>query len=399
MSVLRPISKPIALYVHWPYCRRICPYCDFNVVRDRGRLAEQSALGEAILRDLSIQAKTALRDGPRHLVSLFFGGGTPSLMSPDLVAKIIARAKSLFPPQGNHPVEITLEANPTDAESARYQELAKAGITRLSLGVQALDEASLKRLGRDHSAEEAIRAGRLARAAFERLSIDLIYARPNQSVADWTTELETALGVFDPEHVSPYQLTIESGTAFERAVRRKTLVPPADDLAAALFETTQTVLEHHGFHAYEVSNHAKGVAARSVHNLTIWEGTDYLGLGPGAHGRVTLGGVRHATEAHRAIKTYIEAVETSGTGLSQNEALSLEDAAMERAMLGLRIETGLSFSELSPLGLTEQEPRVQELMEAGLLRGLDHPQTSARHLATTPHGRLVLDRILARLLT
>src|SRR5690606_35857439 len=214
---------------------RICPYCDFNVVRDRGRVEEQAGLAQAILNDLEAQAALV---GPRALASIFFGGGTPSLMPPEAVAAVIARAKALFPPAGD--IEITLEANPTDAEAGRYAALAEAGINRLSMGVQSFDDAALTFLGRDHSAAEARRAVQTAGRAFPRLSIDLIYARPGQSVADWTAELTTALDL-GFEHVSPYQLTIEPTTAFGRAFARGALTPPDEDLAASLYEATQDV--------------------------------------------------------------------------------------------------------------------------------------------------------------
>ena len=226
-----PVPHPgtdLALYVHWPYCARICPYCDFNVVRDRGRVEEQAALVEAILADMAAQA---LLTGPRRLASIFFGGGTPSLMAPEAVAAVIDRARTLFPPRG--PIEITLEANPTDAEAARFAALAGAGINRLSMGVQALDDAALAFLGRNHSADEARRAVAVAARAFPRLSIDLIYARPDQTVAGWRAELAGAIDM-GFEHVSPYQLTIEPTTAFGRAVARGAWTPPDEDLSAAL---------------------------------------------------------------------------------------------------------------------------------------------------------------------
>ncbi len=265
---------PLAVYVHWPYCARICPYCDFNVVRDRGQ-AEQAILAQAIVRDLEGQAALI---GPRRLTSIFLGGGTPSLMEPDWAAEIIAAARRLWPTDG--PVEITLEANPTDAEAGRFAGFAQAGVQRLSLGVQSLDDAALKFLGRNHSAAEARRAIATAQAAFPRVSLDLIYALPDQTPQAWAAELRAAanLGV---EHISPYQLTIETGTAFDRLVRRGTFTPPDEDRAAALYETTQAVLEAEGFEAYEVSNHARGEAARSVHNLAYWRGWDYVRRGTG----------------------------------------------------------------------------------------------------------------------
>ena len=376
----------LGVYVHWPYCARICPYCDFNVVRDRGRTEEQAALADAIVADL--EAQRALT-GERTLLSIFFGGGTPSLMDPAQVARVIETAKRLWSPAED--LEISLEANPTDAETDRFAALADAGVQRLSLGVQALDDAALKTLGRNHDADEARRAMATARRAFPRLSIDLIYARPGQSDAAWRTELAEALAA-GPEHVSPYQLTIEAGTAFDRAVGRGTLKVPDEDLAATLFETTQEVLEAAGFDAYEVSNHARGEAARSRHNLVYWRGVDYVGVGPGAHGRLALPEGRAATVAHRAIGDYVAAVERTGLGFTK-EILTPEEAAEERLVLGLRIDAGVSFDEMKPLDLRPDTPKVRDLVEAGLL--VDDPN----RLRATRAGRLVLDRLTGRLAT
>ena len=383
-----PVPDPgsdVALYVHWPYCARICPYCDFNVVRDRGRAEEQAALVEAILTDLEAQAALT---GPRRLASIFFGGGTPSLMAPDAVAAVIGRAKSLFPPCG--PTEITLEANPTDAEADRFAALADAGVNRLSMGVQALDDAALAFLGRNHSAAEARRAVAVAGRAFDRLSIDLIYARPDQTVADWAAELTEALDL-GFEHVSPYQLTIEPTTAFGRAVARGAWTPPDEDTAAALYETTQAVLERAGFEAYEVSNHARGVAARSAHNLHVWRGGDYIGVGPGAHGRLTLGGARTATVACRGIGAYV-----SGTGAgapwSERELLDPRAAAEERVLLGLRTVEGAALADLATLGRTADAPPLAALVEDGFLR------TAKGRVVATSTGRPVLDGVLKALL-
>lgn len=377
---------PLALYVHWPYCSRICPYCDFNVVRDRGRTEEQRALVEALLADLEAQAALT---GPRRLASIFFGGGTPSLMDPAAVAAVIARARALFPPAGE--IEISLEANPTDAEADRFAALADAGVNRLSMGVQALDDASLAFLGRNHSADEARRAVAVAARAFPRLSIDLIYARPGQSVEAWTAELTEALEL-GFEHVSPYQLTIEPETAFGRAVARRAWTPPDEDLAAALYETTQTVLEAAGFEAYEVSNHARGLAARSSHNLHVWRGGDYLGLGPGAHGRLTLDGVRTATVAHRRIGDYVAGV-TAGAPWSERTALSAAEAAEERVLLGLRTVEGVSLTVFAALELTPSGPPLADLLADGFLA------LSGGRVVATPRGRPVLDGVLKALLT
>ena len=379
------VGDSLAIYVHWPYCARICPYCDFNVVRDRGREVEQAGLVEAILTDLEAQAA---RVGPRPLASIFFGGGTPSLMQPEAVARIIARAQTLFP-AGE--VEITLEANPTDAEATHFAALKAAGINRLSLGVQSLDDASLAFLGRNHSAAEARRAIAVAAGVFDRLSIDLIYALPGQTVAAWTAALTEALDM-GFEHVSPYQLTIAEGTAFARAAERGTLVPPDEDTAADLYETTQSVLGAAGFEAYEVSNHARDVAARSAHNLHVWRGGDYLGLGPGAHGRLTLDGARTATVAHRRIGPYLEGV-AAGSPWSDRETLDTRGAAEERLLLGLRTVEGVALTDLEPLGLSVSSEPVAGLIADGFL-AIDRAG-----IAATVRGRPVLDALLKALLT
>lgn len=375
----------MALYVHWPYCARICPYCDFNVVRDRGRAEEQAALVEAILADMAAQAALT---GSRRLASIFFGGGTPSLMAPEAVAAVIARARSLFPPRGD--IEITLEANPTDAEAARFAALSAAGVNRLSLGVQALDDAALAFLGRNHSADEARRAVAVAAGAFPRLSIDLIHALPGQTVEGWRAELIEALDL-GFEHVSPYQLTIEPTTAFGRAVARGSWIPPDEDQSAVLYETTQAVLGAAGFDAYEVSNHARGAAARSAHNLHVWRGGDYLGLGPGAHGRMTLEGARTATVAHKAISSYIAGV-AAGTPWSEREMQSIRDSAEEKALLGLRTVEGVALGDLAALGRTPDTEPLAGLIESGFLA------VGAGRVRATGAGRPVLDGVLRALL-
>ena len=384
-----PVPDPgadVALYVHWPYCSRICPYCDFNVVRDGGRVEEQAGLVAAILDDVEAQASLT---GPRRLASIFFGGGTPSLMDPAAVAAVIDRARTLFPPAGD--IEISLEANPTDAEADRFAALAAAGVNRLSIGVQALDDASLAFLGRNHSASEARRAVAVAARAFPRLSIDLIYARPGQTIEGWTAELTEALDL-GFEHVSPYQLTVEPETAFGRAFRRGTLAPPDEDLAAALYETTQTVLEAAGFEAYEVSNHARDVAGRSAHNLHVWRGGDYLGVGPGAHGRLTLNGARTATVARRGIADYVAGV-SAGTPWSERAGLTPAEAAEERVLLGLRTVEGAAAADLATLGLHPDRAPLADLLADGFL------VRTRGQVAATARGRPVLDSVLKALLT
>ncbi|HYD26372.1 radical SAM family heme chaperone HemW [Brevundimonas sp.] len=383
-----PVLDPgtdLALYVHWPYCARICPYCDFNVVRDRGRNEEQAALVAAILADMEAQADLT---GPRRLASIFFGGGTPSLMAPEAVAAVIERARVLFPPRGE--IEITLEANPTDAEAGRFAALADAGVDRLSMGVQALDDAALAFLGRNHSADEARRAVAVAGRVFGRLSIDLIYARPGHTPGRWTDELTEALDL-GFEHVSPYQLTIEPTTAFGRAVARGAWAPPDEDMAATLYETTQAVLEGAGFEAYEVSNHARGPAARSAHNLHVWRGGDYLGVGPGAHGRLTLADARTATVAHRGIGDYIAGV-AAGAPWAEHEAQTPFEADEERILLGLRTVEGVPLARLAALGLTTDGGPLADLLADGFL------VQSADRLAATARGRPVLDAVLKALL-
>jgi oxygen-independent coproporphyrinogen-3 oxidase len=378
-------AEPLAVYVHWPYCARICPYCDFNVVRDRGQGEQQAMLAGAILADL--QGHRSLT-GPRRLVSVYLGGGTPSLLPPEWAGAIIDMCRSLWPTDG--PVEVTLEANPTDAEAARFAAFADVGVNRLSLGLQALDDEALKFLGRDHSAKEGVRAAAMARAAFPRLSIDLIYARPGQTSWAWAAELEAATSL-GAEHISPYQLTIESGTAFGRAVRRGQWTPPDQGDAAALFDVTQEVLSARGFEAYEVSNHARGEDARARHNLAYWRGQDYVGVGPGAHGRLTLNGARTAVRAALRPADYIQEVRENELGWGEREALSDRQAAEERLLMGLRTVEGVALRELAPLGLEAGHPKLSELCEAGLIR-LD-----GGRLIATPQGRLVLDRVTLEL--
>ena len=375
----------IAVYVHWPYCARICPYCDFNVVRDRGQ-AEQRHLAAAIIRDLEGQAA---RIGPRRLTSIFFGGGTPSLMDPAWAAAIIETARRLWTAAAD--LEITLEANPTDAEAERFSGFASAGVGRLSLGLQALDDEALRFLGRNHTAAEARRAADLARRLFPRLSLDLIYARPGQEAQAWARELRAAVDL-GAEHLSPYQLTIEPGTAFDRAVGRRAFAPPGDDLAAALFETTQTVLEAAGYEAYEVSNHARGPHARSRHNLAYWTGQDYVGAGPGAHGRLTTK-QRRATFAAAKAHAYIARVNETGVGFETDEPLSARDAAVERLLLGLRIDAGVTWDEIAVLGLSPARSIIHDLQAQGLATA------GGERLAATRAGRALLDSVVKALVS
>jgi oxygen-independent coproporphyrinogen-3 oxidase len=374
----------LGVYVHWPYCARICPYCDFNVFKAR-REAEPAALARAIVADLEAQAALT---GPRELTSVFFGGGTPSLMDPAWAAEIVAAARRLWTPVAD--LEVTLVANPTDAEAARFEAFAAAGVNRLSLGLQSLHDAALAFLGRNHDAATGRRAAKAAAKAFPRLSLDLIYARPGQTPAAWADELAAAVDL-GAEHLSPYQLTIEAGTAFDRAARRGSFTPPDAELGARLFDVTQATLEARGFEAYEVSNHARGAAARSRHNLVYWLGHDYVGAGPGAHGRLTLDGARQATVAAARPADYIARLAETGLGFATRETLSPLEAAEERLLTGLRILEGVPLAELAALDIAPE--KLADLKALGLLA------EDGQRLRATPAGRLVLDRLTAELAT
>jgi len=373
-------AAALGVYVHWPYCAKVCPYCDFNVVRDHGRSAEANGLIGAIIADLDGHAR---RIGRRNLASIFFGGGTPSLMPPGAVAEIIQSAKRLWPPRDD--VEITLEANPLDAEEDRFAAFADAGVNRLSLGMQSLHDSQLRFLGRDHDAATARASAECALAHFPRVSLDLIYALPDQTARDWSAMLAEAASL-GPEHISAYQLTIEPGTDFGRALRRGELKPPADDLSADLFEVTQSVLGEIGFEAYEVSNHARGEPARSRHNLMYWRGEDYVGVGPGAHGRLTLGETRFATESPRRVQDYIAHVGQLGIGATL-EPLKPREITLERLLMGLRTGEGVRTAELGGLDLGYSRMAAFE----GFL------QIADGRLVATARGRPVLDHLIAEL--
>jgi putative oxygen-independent coproporphyrinogen III oxidase len=373
----------IGVYVHWPYCARICPYCDFNVVRDRGKHAEQAALAAAMIADLRAQAEAL---GRRRLTSIFLGGGTPSLMDPDQTGAVIQAARALFEPAAD--LEVTLEANPTDAEADRFAAFHAAGVNRLSLGVQSLDDSALVFLGRNHDAAEARRAAEVAVRAFPRLSLDLIYALPGQAPAAWRADLKAALAL-GPEHISAYQLTLEPGTPFDRAVARHRWATPDEALAADLYEATGETLGAAGFEAYEVSNHARGAPARSRHNLIYWRGGDYLGVGPGAHGRLTTGGARWATLTPKRVGDYIARVEGSGCGLTERTELTALEAAQERLLMGLRTVEGVALAELAALEI--DQATIRALIDADLIA----PRTD--RLVATIAGRAVLDRITVEL--
>ncbi len=380
-------NEPLAVYIHWPFCRSKCPYCDFNShVRESIDAARWT---RALLADLDQQATSA---PDREVVSIFFGGGTPSLMLPETVAALIARVKALWPIAPD--LEVTLEANPNSAEAERFAGFAAAGVNRLSLGVQALDPTALRFLGRLHDRDEAITAIRLARATFPRTSFDLIYARPGQSIAAWQEELDEALNLAG-EHVSLYQLTIEAGTAFGNRAARGEALAADEEAAAALFEMTQTRLAAAGLPAYEISNHARP-DAECRHNLAYWRYEDYLGIGPGAHGRVTQDGVKIATQQRRSPEAWLAAVESSGTVLDEMTPIGRDEAVEEMVMMGLRLVEGVSRQRLETLAGRDVEALFRDalprLIDGGFLI-LD-----ADRLAATAAGRQRLNAVLGALL-
>ena len=370
------------VYVHWPYCAHICPYCDFNVYRARG--ADHAPLIGAIEQDL---AAHAARFGKRTAQSLFFGGGTPSLLRGDEIARLIDAASRAFNLASD--CEITLEANPED--SALFAEQAAAGINRFSIGAQAFDDGALKALGRRHDAASAVRAVEAAAATGQRVSLDLIYAREGQTAKSWREELARALEL-PVEHVSLYQLTIEPETAFARRVARGQLTPPDADAAALLYEATQEVCEAAGFAAYEISNHARGEAARSKHNLLYWQSGDWVGVGPGAHGRMTRDSVRYALEAQRRPADYIDAVAEHGAGWIGETVLSAEERADETLMMGLRVSEGVELARVEALrGRAINRDALVWLEEQGLVEQADG------RVRLTSAGRLLANKIAAEL--
>jgi len=376
------VLPPLSLYVHIPWCVRKCPYCDFNSHEARGEVPETQYV-DALLKDL--ESTLPLVWG-RKVVSVFIGGGTPSVFSADSIDRLLGGIRARLPIMPG--AEITLEANPGTFERQKFAGFFAAGVNRLSLGLQSLDDAALRFLGRNHDAAQAVRAAEQAAQAFPRLSLDLIYARPGQTPAAWAEELTAAISL-GAEHVSPYQLTIEAGTAFDRAVRHGRFAPPDAETGAALFDTTQEVLSAAGFEAYEVSNHAKGEAARSRHNLVYWRGHDYVGAGPGAHGRLTIAGARQATYAAPKPADYITKVAETGLGFESRAALSPREVAEERVLSGLRIPEGIGRDEAEALAIPPE--RLADLVALGLLA--DDPA----RLRATPAGRLVLDRLTAEL--
>ena len=381
------MNEPLALYIHWPFCLAKCPYCDFNShVRER---IDQAAFARALRTELAWEAA---RLGKRVLRSVFFGGGTPSLMNPATVGVLLDDAARLFRPEPD--MEVTLEANPTSVEAERFRGFRAAGVNRVSLGVQALDDAALRGLGRQHSAAAAVAALELARNTFPRVSFDLIYARPGQTPAAWTAELDRALALC-ADHLSLYQLTVEPGTAYEALHRRGELVLPDPDTQAELYQLTAERAARHGLLPYEVSNYARP-GGESRHNLAYWRYEDYAGIGPGAHGRLTLDGRIVATRRHRAPEPWAERVGREGHGSTAEEELAPRDRGREMLLMGLRLSEGIDPARvLARTGLP-----LAALLDADVLAQAEdegYLLHTPERLRATDEGRLRLDALLAAL--
>jgi oxygen-independent coproporphyrinogen-3 oxidase len=373
------------LYIHWPFCAAKCPYCDFNShVRPA---IDEAGWCDAILTEMAHVA--ALQGDVRPVVqTIFFGGGTPSLMSGASTGRILDQAKRLWPWAND--VEITLEANPASADASRFADYRAAGINRVSLGIQALNDADLKFLGRLHNLAEAKAALALAQKTFDRVSLDLIYARPNQTVEAWTSELKEALA-FGTSHLSLYQLTIEPQTRFATLFREGRIKTPDEERAAALYESTQAITAAAGLPAYEVSNHARpGEEAR--HNLLYWHYGAYAGFGPGAHGRLALADKRIATSAEKVPERWMDLVRRQGHGFTTMEAVTPTEAAREHLLMNLRLVEGIDLADYhARWGIALPVDRITDLASGGLVN------FDGTHLAVTPSGMLVLNAVIAEL--
>ena len=377
-----PSLEPLAVYIHWPYCARICPYCDFNVYKQKA----DAGLTPSILSDL-----TGWREwsGPRKVSSIHFGGGTPSLMSADDVSAIISKVDALWGLGEN--CEIAIEANPHDADGSKWKAYRAAGINRLSLGVQSFHDPALKLLGRDHNAAEAQMALELAVDIFPSVSLDIIFGWMGQTEDLLQADLDIALKS-GAQHISTYQLTIEEGTAFAKAEARGDIKAVDSDKSADFYDLVRERLMTEGFDHYEVSNFARA-GHRSQHNLAYWQGRDYVGVGPGAHGRLTVGGTRYATEAEMRPQDYQSKVAATGLGLAEKEALSRTAWAEEYLLMGLRIEEGVSLMRFRNISGHELSGTIiKELAEGGLL------QCDEDKLKATSGGRLLLNSVTGKLL-
>jgi len=378
---------PLGLYIHWPFCPSKCPYCDFNSHVREG--VDQKRWQEALLTELT---HAAHETQDRTLTTIFFGGGTPSLMAPETVDALITKAKSLFPHDPN--LEITLEANPGTLTSEKCTAFRAAGVNRLSMGVQSFDETALTFLGRRHSVKQALDAINMAALTFPRFSFDLIYARPDQTEATWRQELSQALS-YAKGHLSLYQLTIEPQTAFATRLARGETMTLAPDPAATLYEVTEEIMQNAGLPSYEVSNYA-ALGQECRHNLLYWNFEDYIGIGPGAHGRITQKNMKYMTYRHKAPETWLEAVERQGHALELKQSLTPQERLQEVTLMGLRLTQGLSLQRLrEETGLTPQDayPGLDVLKRESLIRA------TPSHLVVTPEGRLRLNALISFLLS
>jgi oxygen-independent coproporphyrinogen-3 oxidase len=385
MTLTIPAARAFGVYVHWPFCLSKCPYCDFNShVRHGG--VDQSRYVAAYLREIET---IAARTKGRIVSTIFFGGGTPSLMQPETVAAILDGIGAHWTVAPD--VEVTLEANPTSVEAERFRGFRAAGVNRVSLGVQALDDTSLKELGRLHTAEEALKAVAIARSVFDRYSFDLIYARPGQTPAAWAQELRRAIAEA-AEHLSLYQLTIEAETPFFALHRSGKLVTPDDDTARDLYDVTQEVCDAAGLSAYEISNHARA-GAECRHNLVYWRGDEYAGIGPGAHGRIEEDGRRFATATEKRPESWLMRVEALGHGLVVDEALNREERADEYLLMGLRLAEGIDPQRYAAVaGRSLDEKRIAILRAEGAVE-----TTPNGHLRVTQAAFPILDAVVADL--
>lgn len=382
------MTNLFGIYIHWPFCAAKCPYCDFN--SHVAATIDHAAWRVAYAREMAYYA--ALTPG-RTVTSIFFGGGTPSLMEPATVALVIdeiARHWAVAPE-----VEITLEANPTSIEMEKFAGFRTAGVNRVSVGIQALDDQDLKFLGRQHSAKEALQALDIARKTFGRFSFDLIYARPNKQVKDWRQELETAL-CFAGDHLSLYQLTIEEGTPFYMRHGRGEFAIPDNDTGGALYEATQEIMSAAGMPAYEISNHARP-GQESIHNLTYWRYRDYVGIGPGAHGRLTLDGGKQATRGHRAPEIWLQKVAAAGHGGHPFETVNPEQRFTEALMMGLRLAEGVDLVHLSR-ELGRDWRQKLDVAKIELLKGEGLLELTDTHLRPTAAGMQRLNGVLSYLI-
>jgi putative oxygen-independent coproporphyrinogen III oxidase len=373
------------VYIHWPFCLSKCPYCDFNS-HVRREPIDEARFARAFAAEI---ATTAARVGQRNVSTIFFGGGTPSLMQPETIGAVLDAV-------GKHwnvapDVEVTLEANPTSVEATRFRGYRVAGVNRVSLGVQALDDRALAELGRMHTAREALDAVGVARSVFDRYSFDLIYARPRQEPKQWADELTRALGEAG-EHLSLYQLTIEADTPFEALHKAGKLKTPNDDLARVLYDTTLEICGAHGLPAYEISNHARP-GSECRHNLVYWRGQEYAGVGPGAHGRIDIDGDRHATATEKRPESWLMRVEAAGHGVTTDDVLTSEERGDEILLMGLRLAEGIETARYEAVAGRRLDPdQIDELRRHGLIETTDQGR-----LRVTLAGFPVLDAIVADL--